>query len=75
MGGAVDDVELLLGGGCPPVELLAVPQRACLAAGDDQQGLGQKGVDPVEAVEPCREDLADINILLGAVGYWPRGVR
>ena len=45
VGGAVDDDEFLLGRGGLGVELLAVPQRACLAAGDDQERLGQQRVD------------------------------
>ena len=52
--GTVDDDEFLVLRSGLGVQLLAVPQRARFAAGDDQERLGEKCLRPFEAVERCR---------------------
>ena len=52
--GAVDDEEFLGLRGSLGVKLLAMPQRACLAAGDHQERLRQEGFGPLEPSERCQ---------------------
>lgn len=48
--GALDD-EQFLRAGCLCVQLLAMPERAGFAAGDNEEWLGQESFSPAESAE------------------------